>query len=154
MARVRIGFGVGIVGSEWSKVSMGFFDRSWYAHVTQLGGNQILSALRCLPLGVALLCLCFLEGQGSPTNPRRPSPLLPWPSPAHLFLSPPHSNISSMHAVPPVLPFGRIKPPCMHMHSCSHNTHASTDRYIYTHLISYPVQYTIVISPQYVVTLH
>lgn len=59
------------------------------------GGNQILSALRCLPLG--LLCFglslgvgCFLEGLGSPTNPP----------------SPPSSLPSQQHACSPPSPLG------------------------------------------------
>lgn len=81
--------------------------------------------------GLPLLWGCFLEGLGSPTNPpARPhlSPLLP-------------GGRAIQHAVlPPVLPFGRIKPPCTCTHAPIILLHASTDIYTPT-LISYPIQY-------------
>ena len=134
----------GIVGSEWSKIWTEFliFDMRMLLGGAADGGNQILSALRCLPLGVAFALHwgCFLEGLGSPTDP--PARPLLFPA-AHLslllLLLLPGGAIQ--HAVlTPVLPFGGIKPPCTCTHAPIILLHASTD--IYNpgpHLLSYTV---------------
>ena len=138
-ARVRIGIGI---GSEWSKISNSCIDMRMLLGV---GGNQILFRFALPALGR----LCFLEGLGSPTQPwpavlcsplslslsaRSSSRLLLQPVLAVaisllLYLLPQReARAASGRPAVPVLPFGRIKPPC----TCAHApppilSHASTE---------------------------